>query len=289
MRIVYHLGAHCTDEDRLVRCLLKNRTILAEQGIVVPSPTRYRKLMRDAVVQLRGMPASQDTQALILEQIMEAPEAHRLILSWDSFLAFPAWATAGGFYAGCGRRVSAFTRVFPDIAVEFHLAIRNPVTYLPALQEKVSTRGKDVLDGVDPRALRWSAVIEQLMAHNPDVPLTVWCDEETPLIWPEVLAAVSGHAPGTALVDTEDVLEMIMNEIGLARMRAYCTEHPPQTVSQRRRIVTAFLEKFARPEAVEVEIKVPGWTTELVEDLTARYNEDVNRIRRMPGIRFIEA
>jgi hypothetical protein len=121
------------------------------------------------------------------------------------------------------------------------------------------------------------------------VPLTVWCDEETPLIWPEVLAAVSGHAPGTALVDTEDVLEMIMNEIGLARMRAYCTEHPPQTVSQRRRIVTAFLEKFARPEAVEVEIKVPGWTTELVEDLTARYNEDVNRIRRMPGIRFIEA
>ena len=36
MRIVYHLGAHCTDEDRLVRCLLKNRAVLAEAGIAVP-------------------------------------------------------------------------------------------------------------------------------------------------------------------------------------------------------------------------------------------------------------
>ena len=34
MRIVYHLGAHCTDEERLVRCLLKNRGLLAGQGIV---------------------------------------------------------------------------------------------------------------------------------------------------------------------------------------------------------------------------------------------------------------
>ena len=25
MEIVYHLGAHCTDEERLLRCLLKNR------------------------------------------------------------------------------------------------------------------------------------------------------------------------------------------------------------------------------------------------------------------------
>jgi hypothetical protein len=290
MRIVYHLGAHCTDEDRLVRSLLKNRAILAEQGIVVPAPTRYRKLMRDTAVQLRGMPASEETQALILEQIMDEPVANRLILSWDSYLSFPAWAMRGGLYAASGRRVRAFTQIFPDIEAEFHLAIRNPATFLPALQEKVSAKGKeDVLSDANPQALRWSEMIAQLMDHNPGVPLTVWCDEETPLIWPEVLEAVSGHDPGTVLTDTDEVLAMIMNEIGLARMRAYCAEHPPQSVSQRRRIVSAFLEKFARPEAVEVEVNVPGWTEELVADLTERYMEDVARIRRMPGLRFIEA
>ena len=38
MRIAYHLGVHCTDEDRLVRTLHRNADMLAEQGIEVPAP-----------------------------------------------------------------------------------------------------------------------------------------------------------------------------------------------------------------------------------------------------------
>lgn len=290
MRIVYHLGAHCTDEDRLVRCLLKNRAVLAEQGIVVPSPTRYRKLMRDSAVQLRGQAASEETQAMILEQIMDEAEAERLVLSWDSFLSFPTWAVRGSLYSFAGERIRAFTQIFPDIEAEFHLALRNPATFLPALQQKVNAKGgEDILTNVDPAYLRWSDAVQQILAHNPGVPLTVWCDEDTPLIWPEVLQTVSGHDPGLPLVDDDEVLALVMSETGLARMRAYCTEHPPQSTAQRRRIVTAFLEKFARPEAVEMEIDLPGWTDELVEDLTGRYLEDVDRIRRMPGVEVLDA
>lgn len=290
MRIVYHLGAHCTDEDRLVRCLLKNRGVLAEQGIVVPSPTRYRKLMRDTAVQLRGHAASEETQALILEQIMDEATADRLILSWDSFLSFPTWAIRNGLYNFAGERLRAFTQIFPDIEAEFHLAIRNPATFLPLLQEKVQAKsGEDILENVNPLELRWSDTIRQICGQNPGVPLTVWCDEETPLIWPEVLEAVGGQAPGTPLVDADEVVSLIMTEAGLARMKAYMADHPPQSVAQRRRIVTAFLEKFARPEQVEMEIGLPGWTDEIVADLTARYLEDVERIRSLPGVTLIEA
>lgn len=290
MRIVYHLGAHCTDEDRLVRCLLKNRDTLAGQGIIVPSPTRYRKLLRDTAVQLRGMKASVETQAMILEQIMEDTEAERMVLSWDSFLSYPAWAVRGSLYSFAGERIRAFTQIFPDIEAEFHLAIRNPATFLPDLQGKVNTKGHgDILANVDPLHLRWSDAIQQILTQNPGVPLTVWLDEETPLIWPEVLQAVSGHAPETVLVDDDEVLSIVMSEIGLARMKTYCTEHPPQTVSQRRRIVTAFLEKFSRPDQIEAEIDMPGWTADYVDGLTTRYLEDVERIRRMPGVTLIEA
>jgi len=290
MRIVYHLGAHCTDDDRLVRCLLKNRGVLAEQGIMVPSPTRYRKLMRDTAVQLRGQTASEETQALILEQIMEEPTAERLILCWDSFLSFPTWAVRGSLYNFAGERIRAFTQVFPKIEAEFHLAIRNPATFLPALQEKVQAKGGgDILANVNPIELLWSDTISQIRLQNPDVPLTVWCDEETPLIWPEVLQAVSGHADGTVLVDDNEVLALVMSDIGMARMKAYCAEHPPQSVAQRRRIVTAFLEKFARIDQVEMEIDLPGWTDEIVSDLTARYLEDVERIHRLPGVSLIGA
>jgi hypothetical protein len=290
MRIAYHLGAHCTDEDRLVRCLLKNRSTLAEQGIVVPSPTRYRKLLRDTALQLRGAAASQDTEAMILDQIMEEGTADRLVLSWDSFLGFPAYALRGALYPEGGERVRAFRRIFPDIEAEFHLAICNPATFLPDLRERAGLKGhEDILAGVRPLDLRWSDTIRQVLDHNPDVPLTVWCNEDTPLIWPEVLQSVSGHAPGTGLEETNELLSAIMSEAGLARYHAYCREHPPQSVSHRRRIVTAFLEKFGRPEALEHEIALPGWTEDLVGHMTAAYLEDVERIARMPRVTFIEA
>ena len=289
MRIVFHLGAHCTDEDRLVRCLLKNRALLAEQGIIVPSPTRYRKLLRDTAVQLKGAAASDETQAMILDQIIDAEATERLVLSWDSFMSFPAWAVRGKLYEAAGERIHAFTRIFPDFQPEFHLSIRNPATYLPALKARVAERGHDpALVDADPLSLAWSDAIRQILACNPGVPLTVWCDEDTPLIWPEVLQAVSGHRPDTALQDSDDVLALTLSEAGLARMRAYCAEHPPASVAQRRRIVSAFLDKFARPEAVEIAVEMPGWTQGTVDALTARYHADVNHIRRMGRVTFLE-
>jgi hypothetical protein len=289
MRIVYHLGAHCTDEDRLVRCLLKNRATLAEQGIIVPSPTRYRKLLRDTATQLRGSAASQDTEAMILDQIMDEASADRLILSWTSFLSFPAYAVGDRLYGEGGDRLRAFTLIFPDIEPEFHIGIRNPATFLPDLRLRAQSKGhEDILQRVDPTRLRWSDTIRNIKDANPGVPLTVWCDEDTPLIWPEVLQSVSGHDPATRLEDDDELLSFLMTEAGLARYHAYCRDHPPQSVAHRRRIVTAFLEKFGRPERLTADASAPGWTDELVEDLTTAYLQDVERIARIPGVRLIE-
>jgi hypothetical protein len=289
MRIVYHLGAHCTDDERLIRCLLKNRAVLAEEGIAVPAPTRYRRLMRDTSVQLKGGFASDEQQALILDQIVGDSKANRVILSSDSFLSYPAYVVRGSLYPFAGDRIRAFTRIFPGLEAEFHLAIRNPATFLPALQKAVVASGnaKDILENADPMHLRWSDVVQQVLVQNPGVPLTVWCDEETPLIWPEVLQAVSGHGPATELADSDELLSLIMNDIGLARLKAYSAEHPPQGIAQRRRIVSAFLEKFARPDKVDFEIDMPGWDDGLVARMTERYMADVERIRRHAGVTFI--
>lgn len=291
MRIVYHLGAHCTDEERLIRCLLKNRAALADQGIVVPAPTRYRRLLRDTAVQLRGAAATIETQALVLEQIMDEDEAERLILSWDSFLSFPQWVLRGQLYGFAGERIRAFTQIFPEIEAEFHLAIRNPATFLPALFEK--QRGaksyEEFMEGADPMDLRWSDVVRQIVAQNPGVPLTIWCDEDTPLIWPEVLQAVAGFADGTGLEDTDELLSLIMAGDGLARMRGYLASHPPSSAGQRRRVVSAFLDKFALPERVAMSFSMPGWSQDTVEEMTRRYQDDIAAIAQIPGVRMITA
>lgn len=295
MRIVYHLGAICTDEERLLRCLLKNRGVLAEQGIVVPGPNRYRNLLRDTVISLKGQAATRDTQALVLDQIMDEDQAERLILSWDSFLSLPPWVLDGGLYKAAAERVRAFSQIFPEIEAEFHLAIRNPATFLPALFAKQATDKKraktydQFVGRVDILDLRWSDVIAQVLDVNPGVPLTIWCDEDTPLIWPEVLQAVSGHSPSTVLEDRDELLTQIMSAEGLDRMRVYLAGHPTPTPAMRRKVVSAFLDKFAIADRIDMDVELPGWTEETVADLTESYDQDVARIAAMPGVTFIAA
>ncbi len=290
MRIVYHLGAHCTDDERLIRCLWKNRETLSTQGIIVPAPTRYRALMRDTAVTLKGRAASRDTQAVVLDQIMEEERADRLILSWDNFLSYPPWVIRSRrLYPAAAERIRAFTQIFPEIDAEFHMAIRNPASFLPALYNSMPGKTLDeVMGGADPRDLSWFRLVEEVRTLNPDASLTIWCDEDTPMIWPEVLQAVSGHAPGTPLIDTDDLLADLMSPDGLERMRAYMTANPPSNVTQRRRIVSAFLDKFALSDQIDMELDLPGWDEDLIDSLTENYRSDIARIRAMSGVTFLD-
>lgn len=288
MRIVYHLGAHFTDEERLLKCLLKNRDLLAANGIVVPGPNRYRRLLRETAVELKGRAASHDTQALLLDQIMEEDEADRMILSWDSFLSLPAYVLKDSIYPAAGDRVRAFSQIFPEIEAEFHLGIRNPATFLPVLFQKQQPKPyREFLAGADPFDLRWSDVVERIRDANPDTPLTIWCDEDTPLIWPEVLRAVSGLPAEAKMEGEDDLLTSLMSGEGMARLRSYLEGQKNTTILQRRKIVSAFLDKFALPERITFEMEMPGWTEETVAEITQLYDEDVARIAGMGDITFI--
>jgi hypothetical protein len=288
MRIVYHLGAHFTDDERLLRCLLKNRDVLVQHDIVVPGPKRYRTLLRETATKLKGQAASVDDQALILEQIMEEDRASRLVLSWDSFLSLPNYVLKDKLYPAAGERVRAFCQIFPEIEAEFHLAIRNPASFLPQLYDRLKPDSYGAfLNGVDAFDIYWSEVIERILDANPDVPLTIWCDEDTPLIWPEVLRAVAGLPADVKLEGEDDLLASLMSGEGMTRLAAYLQSHPPQTVMQRRKIVSAFLDKFALPERVDQDFTMPGWTEDMVAEMTALYEEDVARIAAMPEITFL--
>ncbi len=290
MRIVYHLGAHCTDEERLLRCLLKNRAILAEEGIHVPGPTRYRSLLRDTAVALKGRTATLETQAMILEQIMEQDHADRLILSWDNFLSYPQWAVRGALYPNAAERIRAFTRIFPEAEAEFHLSIRNPATFLPDLFKRQKGKTHDeFMEGVEPLRLRWSTMVAQVRALNQTVPLTIWCDEDTPLIWPDVLQAVSGHRPGLVLEDADALLASIMTADGMARLTAYLAENPPESSDIRKGIVAAFLDKFADPAKIEMDLEMPDWTDDLVAEMTETYEADIAHIARSFDVTFLTA
>lgn len=122
---------------------------------------------------------------------------------------------------------------------------------------------------------------------SPDCPLTVWCHEDPPLLWGEIMRSLAGVSEDAGLHSQYDLLHDIMAPEGLKRLRAYLKAKPPPNDALRRRIAAAFLEKYALDDALEEELDLPGWSGALVQDMTARYEADQAVIAAMPGVRLL--
>ncbi len=289
MQISLHLGPHLTDEDRLSRCLIKNRDQLAEVGIAIPGPGKYRELLRAACERLEGAPPDPESAAAILDDIVTLDGARRVVLSSQDFLSPRGRAIRdNALYPDAGENLRRLRALFPDQSVEAFVAIRNPATFMASLVQVIHDKARTrILETTDPAALSWSAPIAAMREACPDVPLTVWCDEDTPYLWSEVLHVVSDHPEDMTLAHSYDWFAQVMTAEGLEKMLAWMHDHPPATEDQRRRIISAFLDKFYDAEKVDVDLNLPGWTEDLVAVLSELYDQDVKKISAMDGVRLL--
>ena len=289
MQVVLHTGAHETDEDRLIKCLLKNKGDFAKSGTALPGPSRYRRLIRDAMHALERGDASPRAREVLLDAILEEDMPDRVVLSNDSFFGVIAMAVSGGvFYPKAEKKLLEFRQLFPDDDIELFMAIRNPASFLPAaLKTSKFAALPDLIGGCDPQQLRWSELFSRIRTALPDIPITIWCNEDTPLIWGQIMRDIAAIAPDTKISGAFDLLYEIMSKDGMKRFRAYLKSHPVMSEAQKRRVIAAFLGKFALEEAIEEELDVPGWTEATVEELTNLYEDDVFAIQNIPGLRMI--
>ncbi len=225
----------------------------------------------------RGDPMPEQEQEALFEQLLMGYPAERVIFGFEDFLGPPQKIFEHNDVYGRSHVSATWLRyIFPENPCEFFLAIRNPATFIPAAMRLVGTRDYvGFTKGLDPRQMHWSEMVARLQEHNPDCPITVWCNEDTPLVWPTVLRELSDADPDFKLDGELDVLQSIMTENGFRRMETYLSTHQPPNEIQRRRIFAAFLDKFALEDELEEDIDLPGWTPEFVEEVTACYEDDV--------------
>ena len=289
MQLILHAGVHATDEDRLIKCLLKNTGALSGLGVAVPGPSRYRRMIRDMLHAMAEGDLLPDARDVLLDAILDQDQPERVVLSNDNFFSVPKLAVGRGvFYPGAEQKLARLARVFAQDRIELYLGLRNPASFLPA----VFARSPDMefeafMGGSDPRELRWSELLERVRREAPEIPLTVWCNEDTPLIWAPLIREMAGLEPETKITGGFDLLSEIMSKDGMQRFRAYLKAHPVMTEIQKRRVIAAFLDKYALEEAIAEEVDLPGWDGDLIDALTESYEEDIFRIQRMPGVRLI--
>lgn len=289
MQVIFHTGVHATDEDRLLKCLLGNKEMLSQRGIAVPGPGKYRTLLKEAFNAMETAAPSDDARDVLIDAILDDEVADRMILSNEHFFGSQRFAVSEDtLYPLAEQRLRQLHALFRHDQIELALAIRNPATFLPAVLANAAPRKvREVLDTTNPVALRWSDLLTRIRVAVPDVPVTVWCNEDTPLIWPQVLREIAGLDLSEPMTGGFDILADIMSRPGLRRMRGYLAQHPDTTEVQKRRVIAAFLDKYALDDAVEEELDLPGWTEDLVDQMTELYDEDVRQIQHIPGVQLI--
>ncbi|MCA2010461.1 hypothetical protein LCM17_03110 [Cereibacter sphaeroides] len=290
MEIAFHLGVHQTDKDFLVRCLMRNREALLQQGIAVPSPSRYRQQLRQLAFEMRGAETSAETQEALLDGILDEDDVQRVVFSAENQLSLPRWVVSDDqLYHAAADRVALLKHLFPEASLQLYLAIRNPASFLPALvADDKSGKILGQIQKSDPLALRWSRPIAEIAEALPDVPITVWCEEDVPLLWPEVLRAVSGHSPELVLDGWLARYWSMVTPEAHEAMRRWFQNNPPIDDASRRKTLSVMLSRMAKPEAVESEPMLPGWTEATVDALDALYEEDIDLIATLPGVTLLE-
>ena len=145
----------------------------------------------------------------------------------------------------------------------------------------------DLLAGTDPRALRWSDPILRMRDAAPGIPITVWCNEDAPLIWPQILRSMAGFDQDDPVEGGLDGLDEIMTGEGLERLQAYIDTLEAPSAAKVRRLSLAFLERFTDEDATVEEIDMPGWTEADIERLGAIYDEDIEALQEADGVTVI--
>ncbi|MDO5612298.1 MAG: hypothetical protein Q4G14_03535 [Paracoccus sp. (in: a-proteobacteria)] len=289
MQMVYHIGVHGTDGDRMLKTLLNNRGRLLRDGTEVVTPNRHRGVFEEALAALNGGPATPEMEQIMLDAVLDSDDPQRIICTSPGFLGVPSRAIGPeGLYPQAGARIAALANLFPSGGAEFFVAIRNPATLIA---DVLALHGGDytsLMGGVDPLSLSWLTAMQRMAAGAQGRRLVVWCHEDAPIIWPDIVRLVGGLPASEPLPGGLLYMHELLGDQGLRELRGALSgrELP---VSQRRDLYAEHLQRNVLPHMVEQEITLPGWTQDTVDQVSARYYQDIPRIAALPGVEFILA
>lgn len=287
--IALHIGAPFTDNDLLVRSMRKDTPVLIERGVLTRRPGLYKNVITELIEKQATGIVTEAEKAALLARMLKGRSPSRLVLSMANTPGNPAWMLHGGrLFQNAGRNTGELRDLFPANRCELFLGIANPATLIPEVHAAQGTRSwEEFLSGADLRDLRWSGVIRDIIEDCPDCPITVWCNEETPLTWPRILGSLSGLGDTFQFSGELDVIGQLMPELGTKRLADYLAERQHFSAQQKAQVKAVFLEKLHTEDAVDVEIDLPGWSQDLVDAMSETYLDDIGEIRAMPEVTFI--
>ena len=185
--------------------LRRNLNLHHQNKIALPLPKNYRRPLRQRMMQSNHTAPYADPNDILLDVFLngEPEECRTLYMSIPGFFGAPKETIQNNArYSQEIRNLVRFVELFPEDQTHLFLALRNPATFIPAMMTEAKTDNLNfIMNKSDPRALRWSYVLKSIRQRFPALPMTIWCTEDTPLIWGQLMRLVGGFSPSTPMLE----------------------------------------------------------------------------------------
>jgi len=289
MQIAYHIGAHGNDEDRLLKSTLRNADLLVQSRIAAPGPGNYRSLIRTTIQGLDGAPPADGTRDILLDSIIDDDDVQRLLLANGNFISVANRIFEHGvFYPQAESKTRALSRLFPDDELSLYFSISHPATFLQdALSRPKSKPIGEFLGISQPEDINWADAVRRIHAGAPDSELVIWCTEDAPLIWPQLIRHFMGLPENTPIADELAPLTGLMDQGGIEQLRKELDRDPTRDTIARQTIIADFWAEHAIEGADEEEISLFETDEESVAHMTENYDADIAEITAMEGVTLI--
>ncbi|RLK08292.1 hypothetical protein [Ruegeria conchae] len=289
MQMVIQAGAHFTDHDPLLNLLQANVQLVAESHAAFWGMRPFRKIFRPALKPAADRPSHQDTRARFQKLMPQGQQVDRAILSSALYLGERASIIMDGqFYANAGQRMSYMDHLFSDSSVELFVGLRNPGSFIPKVLMLLSAPEREhIVATTDLSCLSWLAMIEDIRDLAPDVKITLWSNEDSPLILGDIARALVGLPADTQLDQEYALLSSLISDLGKQELKGLREQQrPPNDPIFRGRLAQIF-QQHALTGAIEEEVELPGWSEDIIAAFTELYEQDLARLRTMPDLRFL--
>ncbi len=290
MQVAIHAGALFTDDGRLFKLLRANAPTLGQNHTAFWGFRMFKQIFRPALEPSDTRPSPQDTLARFQRLIPDGQQVDRAVLSSAEYIGErPSIIMDGQLYPQAGHRMAYLDHLFGDAQVELFVALRNPGGFIPRVLMSLSEpERRHVINSTDLSCLSWLTMIEDIRDLAPDVNITLWSNEDSPLIWGDIGRALAG-LPGDAPLDQEfALLSTLVSDAGKQEIEGLIQQNPTRDDPGFRDDLARIFQEHALPDAIEEEVELPGWNEDIVAAFTELYEQDLARLQTMPDIRFLK-
>jgi hypothetical protein len=138
-----------------------------------------------------------------------------------------------------------------------------------------------------PEGLRWSDVIRRIKSGAPNTPLVVWCNEDSPLLWEQLIQHLAGLAAETEVLGGLDMLSDIITKEGMRLLKDAIGQQHSISDTARHEIIAEIWEHHAIAGEVEDEINLLDLDPAMVTRMSQMYDDDIDIIAQMDGVELL--